>query len=106
VFNPNHIGAIGEAAIACEAIRAGLEVFKPLSEHSRADLVFGTGTRLFRIQCKSARKTREILCINLVSSWHTPAGYVRHKYSADEVDFIAAHCMELNAPAIWCRSSW
>jgi hypothetical protein len=42
-MNPNQRGAIAETAIALEAIRAGVEVYKPLSEHARADLVFGIG---------------------------------------------------------------
>jgi hypothetical protein len=61
VFNSNHTGAVAEAAIAFAAIQAGLEVFKPLSEHSRADLVFEIGSRLYRVQCKSASKMGEVL---------------------------------------------
>ena len=94
-MNSNQKGAIAEAAIALEAIRAGVDVFKPLSEHSRADLIFGMGGRLFRVQCKCARRSGEVLHINLVSSWHSPSGYVRTKYSSHEVDLVAAYCEEL-----------
>ena len=95
VLTPNQKGAIVEAAIAYEAIRAGAEVFKPLSEHSRADLIFGIGGRLFRVQCKSAARSGEVLRITLQGSRHTPRGYVRSRYSAEEVDLIAAHCLDL-----------
>ena len=41
VRNPNLRGTIGEMAIALEAVQLDAEVFKPLSEHSRCDLIFG-----------------------------------------------------------------
>jgi antitoxin (DNA-binding transcriptional repressor) of toxin-antitoxin stability system len=93
--NPNLRGCIGELAIALEAVELGVEVFRPVSEHSRADLVFGIADRLYRVQCKSARLVGDVLQISLVSSWHTPQGYVRTKYAAREVDLVAAHCHEL-----------
>ena len=67
-------GAIAEAAIALEAIRNGVEVFKPLSEHSRADLIFEVGSALYRVQCKAARRSGEVVCINLTGSRHGPTG--------------------------------
>ena len=95
VMNPNLRGTIGEMAVALEAVRLGVDVFKPLSEHSRCDLVFGIDARLYRVQCKRARRNGEVLHVNLVSSWHTPNGYIRNKYGAYEVDLVAAHCHEL-----------
>ena len=93
-MNPNQRGAIAEAAIALEAVRQGVEVFKPLSEHSRADLVFGVGTQLLKVQCKSGYRRGEVIRVGLVSSWHSPAGYVRNRYEAGELDLVAAHCPE------------
>jgi prevent-host-death family protein len=95
-MNPNLRGTIGEMAIALDAVRLGVEVFKPFSEHSRSDLIFGLDERLYKVQCKSARRVGEVLHISLVTSWHTPSGYVRNKYSQDEVDLVAAHCHELD----------
>jgi hypothetical protein len=92
--DPNLRGAVAETAIALEAMRLGVEVFKPLSEHSRCDLVFGLGDSLYRVQCKSAHRRREALVINLVSSWHTTLGYVRNRYEPGELDLVAAHCHE------------
>jgi prevent-host-death family protein len=92
----NYKGAVAEAAIAYEAVRLGVGVFKPLSEHSRADLVFELGSRLFRVQCKTARRTGAVLAVNLISSWYTPGGrYVRNRYQPGELDLVAAHCAEL-----------
>jgi antitoxin (DNA-binding transcriptional repressor) of toxin-antitoxin stability system len=94
-MNPNLRGCISELAIALEAVELGVDVFKPVSEHSRADLIFGIADRLYRVQCKSARLVGDVLQINLVSSWHSPQGYVRTKYTATEIDLIAAHCHDL-----------
>lgn len=95
VLTPNQKGAIVEAAVAYEAIKAGVEVFKPLSEHARADLIFGIGSELYRVQCKSAAKAGNVLRIMLQGCRHTPGGYVRSSYSLDEIDLIAAHCLDL-----------
>ena len=93
--NPNQRGDIAEAAIAYEAMRLGVEVFRPAADHSRCDMVFGTAGRLQRVQCKSARKDGEVVIINLVSSRYTPSGCVLTRYTADEVDLVAAHCHDL-----------
>lgn len=37
-----------------------------------------------------------MIVIRFVSSWHTPNGYVRSKYSSEEVDYFAVHCHELD----------
>jgi prevent-host-death family protein len=34
--------------------------------------------------------------VRLVSNWHSPHGYVRTRYSADEIDLVAAYCHELD----------
>jgi prevent-host-death family protein len=95
VDSTNRKGAIAEIAIACEATKLGVEVFMPLSDHCRYDLVFGIGAGLYRVQCKTARRQGDGLIINLISNWHTPHGYVRRGYGADEIDLVAAYCPEL-----------
>lgn len=99
--SPNQLGCIAEAAIALEAITLGVEVFKPISEHARADLIFGVGGQLLRVQCKSASRRGDALVVNLVSSWHAPGGYVRRPYSRDEIDYFAAHSHELNTSLLF-----
>ena len=94
-MNPNRRGAITEAAIAYEAVKNGVEVLKPVSEHCRYDLVFGFGQKLLRVQCKSASRIDEVVCVRLVSSRLTPGGYVRTRYQPHEIDLVAAHCPEL-----------
>jgi hypothetical protein len=48
----NTKGAVAELEIAAAAVKLGIPVFRPLSEHSRADLVLGIGGMLRRVQCK------------------------------------------------------
>lgn len=96
-WNPNQRGAIAEAAITLAAIRAGVGVYRPLSEHARADLLFDIAGTTFRVQCKSAARRGDVLHVSLRSVWHSPvAGYVRRPYSPDEVDLIAAYAHELD----------
>jgi prevent-host-death family protein len=95
VDSPNHKGAIAEAAIALEAACLGVDVFKPLSEHSRSDMIFQIAGSLYRVQCKTARRQGEVVVIPLLSTFCTPTGYVRSRYDVDEIDLIAAYCREL-----------
>jgi prevent-host-death family protein len=91
VLTSNDKGNVAEMAIALEATKLGVDVLKPLSEHGRYDLAFDIGGRVLRVQCKTARRRGEVLVINLISSWHSPSGYVRNRYQPGEVDLIAAH---------------
>lgn len=54
-------------------------------------MIFGVAGRLLRVQCKTVHYRGEVMVINLSSNWHSPSGYVRRTYSADEIDFVAAH---------------
>ncbi len=89
--NPNHRGAVSEAAITLAALQAGIEVYRPASEHARADMLFDVAGTLFRVQCKTGHRRGEVLVVNLASSWHAPGGYVRRFYTADQVDLVTAH---------------
>jgi prevent-host-death family protein len=94
--NSNHKGNVAELAIATEAAKLGLSVLKPLTEHERYDLVLGIGGRLMRVQCKWAKKSGDVISIGLTSSRRTRDGFVRTRYSADDVDAIGAYCGELD----------
>jgi hypothetical protein len=90
--NTNHKGNAAELAIAFEAAKLGLSVFTPLTEHERYDLILGIDSRLIRVQCKWARRVGDVVVINLTSSRRGPDGFVRTRYTADEVDAIGAYC--------------
>jgi hypothetical protein len=90
-------GAGAEAAITAEAVRLGLVVLRPFPEGRRYDLVIDNGARLLRVQCKAGRLHRGVVVVTLTTCRHTPhSGYVRTKYTADDVDGVAVYCHELN----------
>jgi hypothetical protein len=98
VHGPNQKGNVAEAAIAAAAVKLGIEVLRPQFEHGRYDLVFEIGSRFLRVQCKWARLERggSVVYVQLAGSRHTPTGYVRTTYSADEIDAVAVYCEELD----------
>lgn len=55
----NQKGAITEAAIVYAALGRGIDVYEPIGEGGRYDLIFDLGTRLVRVQCKAAVRRRE-----------------------------------------------
>jgi prevent-host-death family protein len=94
--NSNHKGNAAELAIAAEAAKLGLTVLVPLTEHERYDLVLGVGGQLLRVQCKWARRQGDVVFVSRSTSRRGREGYVRTRYTANEVDAIGAYCEELN----------
>jgi hypothetical protein len=84
-------GAAAEAEIAAAAIRLGLVVLQPLGDGSRYDLVIDIGQRLLRVQCKWGSRQGDVIVARCITSRHTPTGYRRTTYTADEVDAIAVY---------------
>lgn len=84
-------GAAAEAEIAAAAIRLGLIVLQPFGDGSRYDLIIDTGRGLLRVQCKWGSRQGDVIVARCLTSRHTPNGYRRTTYSADEVDAIAVY---------------
>ena len=84
--DPTVKGAIAEAAIAAEAVKLGIDGLRPFVEGGRYDLVFDVGDRLLRVQCKWAEREGGVVDVHARTSRHTPRGYVRTTYGADEID--------------------
>ena len=55
VLTTNQKGAVAETAIALEAIKLGIDVYRPYVD-GRYDLIFEIGRELLRIQCKWAAR--------------------------------------------------
>ena len=90
-------GGLAELKIAAEAADLGIDVYRPMIDGARCDLVFDVGDRLLRIQCKWATRNGLVIAVRLRTSRHTPSrGYVVTTYSAGEIDGIAAYCRELD----------
>ncbi len=98
VLTTNHKGAIAEVEIAAAAVRCGVEVLRPVTEHGRYDLVFGIAARLFRVQCKWAplAPDRSVVYVRTSGSYCTPNGHVYTCYREDEIDLLAAYCEALD----------
>src|SRR5262249_31592002 len=95
-MDSNQKGNVAELAIAKEAARLGLTVLKPLTEHERYDLVIGVGKRLGRVQCKWAGRRGGVISVGLSTSAPGRNGFIRRKYSSEEVDAIGAYCADLD----------
>jgi hypothetical protein len=89
-------GAMAEAAIMAAAVELGFYVLRPFPEGHRYDLVLDTGSQLLRVQCKWGRLKGSVIVVTLATCRHTPhTGYVRTRYTADDVDGVAVYCHAL-----------
>ena len=88
-------GALAEAAIAYAAIELGIGVFRPLCDGARYDLIFDLGGRLLRVQCKTAVFRGEVLAVPWYSARRSSEGFVKHLYTPDEIDAVAAYSPDL-----------
>lgn len=93
----NMKGAIAEQAILLAAVKLGVPVLKPVAEHSRCDLAFDLGDRIWRVQVKWGRLSEagDVVIVQLRTSRLTPRGYVHTTYTDGEVDLVAVYCDEL-----------
>ena len=89
-------GAIAETAIVLAAVRLGVDVYRPLSDGGRYDLIFDVGERLLRIQCKTAAHHGDVLAVPCYSARRSPNGFSKRRYTVDEVDAIAAYSPDLD----------
>ena len=89
-------GAIAEAAITFAAVRLGIEVFKPVAEGGRFDLLFLLDGRFIRIQCKWASRYEDVVIARCYSARRNRHGLVRRPYTPEEIDAYAAYCAELD----------
>jgi hypothetical protein len=88
-------GNIAEAAIALAAIKLGIEVYRPLGEGGRYDLIFSVGDRLLRVQCKWSPLEGDVVVIRCYSTRRGPGGLLRRVYEPGEIDAFAAYCPAL-----------
>jgi PD-(D/E)XK endonuclease len=90
VLTTNQKGANAEAAIALEAAKLGIGVYRPLGDE-RYDLILDVRPRLLRVQCKWARRSKDVILVPLYSARRAREGLRRTFYSSDEVDAFAAY---------------
>jgi hypothetical protein len=96
MLSTNQKGAIAETAIMHHAVRLGIEVYRPVVEGGRYDLIFGLDSGLLRIQCKWAARKGDVVVVNCISCRRGREGFVRRRYTADEIDAFAAYCVDVD----------
>jgi hypothetical protein len=89
-------GAIAELAIALAAVRPGIDVYRPVAEGGRYDLIFEIDDRLWRVQGKWAPRHGDVVVVRCYSSRRTREGLLRRIYAPGEIDAFAAYCPQLN----------
>ena len=68
MLTTNQKGAIAEAKIAAAATELGIEVYRPVFEGGRFDMIFAFERELMRVQCKWARRIGDVVSIDLQTS--------------------------------------
>jgi prevent-host-death family protein len=96
VYSNNEKGNIAELAVAAAAARLGISVLKPMTEHEVYDLAFDLGSRILRVQCKWANVDGAVVSVYVGRCRTRRRGYVRSTYEVDEIDAVAAYCLDLD----------
>jgi hypothetical protein len=102
-------GNIAETAIALEAMKLGLGVYRPVTEGERYDLILDTGSRLLRTQCKWASRYRDVIVIRCYLARRGPGGkLLSRRYTSAEADVFAAYSLDVDQcfllpPAMWAE---
>jgi hypothetical protein len=102
-------GNIAETAVVAAAVRFGIDVYRPVGEGGRYDMIFEVDASLLRVQCKWASRYGQILNVRCYSSRRSAGGTIINRgYTDDEIDAIAVYCLELDAcyllpPRLWLR---
>ena len=94
--SPNIKGNVAELEIVMAAVRLGIPVLRPIGEHGRSDLAFEIGDRLWRVQCKWASRRGQTLIVSCESARRCADGFIRRRYTAEEVDAVGAYNLEFD----------
>ena len=98
VLSTNQKGAIAETAIAHAAVKLGIEVYRPVAEGGRFDLIFAfADASLARVQCKWAPLVNGTIAIRAYSARRAAEGFRYRTYTASEIDAIAAYNPDTDA---------
>jgi hypothetical protein len=95
MFTTDQKGAIAETAIAHAATQLGIDVYRPVGEGGRYDMILDLD-KPTRVQCKWAPLHGEVVVVRCYSTRRTRAGLLRRVYEEGEIDALAAYCPELD----------
>jgi PD-(D/E)XK endonuclease len=85
-------GNIAEAAVVLAAVRLGIDVYRPVGEGGRCDLIFGIGDGMLRVQCKWAPRDGDVVLVRCYSCRRNRDGLLKRTYKRGEIDAFAAYC--------------
>ena len=89
-------GAVAEAEIMLRAVKLGVDVYRPIREGGRYDLILDLGASLLRTQCKWAPLVGDVVVVRCYSTRRARDGLRKRNYRATELDAIAAFCPQLD----------
>lgn len=89
-------GAIAESAITHAAVKLGINVYRPVVEGGRYDMILEVGSRLIRVQCKWAPRQGDVVVLRCYSARRNRDGLLRRVYVDGEIDAFAAYCEEID----------
>ncbi len=91
------------------AVKLGFDVYLPITEGGRYDLIIHAGPRLLRVQCKWAGLNGDVIVLRSYSARRSVGGkLINRHYTRDEVDMFAAYSPDLDQcfllpPELWER---
>src|SRR5436190_9811138 len=91
MLTTNQKGAIAEVAVIREAIDLGLGVWLLFADEPY-DLILDLRPGLLRVQCKLAKRLRDVVYIRTGRCRRSREGLLHSCYGADEIDVVAAYC--------------
>ena len=77
-------------------MKLGVDVYRPVGEGSRYDLIFDLPSGLTRVQCKWAPRAGDVVTVRCYSCRRTAEGLRSRTYTTDEIDAFAAYCAEVD----------
>ena len=89
-------GAVAELAVQLAATKLGIDVYRPVAEGGRYDMIFDLGGDLVRVQCKWVSRYGDVLVARCYRARRNRDGLVRRLYTREEIDAYALYCLELD----------
>ena len=89
-------GAIAELAVQLAATKLGIDVYLPVAEGGRYDMIFDLDEGPVRVQCKWASRYGDVLIARCRRCRRNRDGLVRRLYTPEEIDAFALYCLELD----------
>jgi PD-(D/E)XK endonuclease len=90
-------GNIAETAIVAAAVKLGTDVYRPVGEGGRYDMIFEVDHCLLRVQCKWAARHDNILIVRCYSSRRSVGGkIVSRPYTLEQVAAFAVYSLDVD----------